>query len=228
MITSWLDKPGPRWLVGSLNRVPLTMYLWHVTAVTVAASIIFPLGFPRSETGTTEWWVFRPLWMATLTVVLVALVRVFRRFEIHPHPLEEPPQDDLAVRRAASGFAVVSLGLGLLGFGTTGFDRILSEAGEGILAFTTNPAQNVLHMVVGLSVLQSVFDRRPGVRSATILGAALYLGLGAVGFSGGIDLLAINTPTAVLHAVVGLAGLMVLLEAVRRTTTEASSVQSKT
>lgn len=226
VIMSWLEKPGPSWLIGSLNRVPLTMYLWHVTAVTVAASIIFPLGFPRSETGTTEWWVFRPLWMATLIVILVVLVRVFRRFEIHPGPREEPPRDDLPVRRAASGFAVVSLGLGLLGFGTTGFDRILSEAGESILAFTTNPAQNVLHMIVGLSVLQSVFDRRPGVRSATILGAVLYVGLGIVGLSGGINLLAMNSATAVLHIGVGAAGLIAVLAAGRRTATEPSRVES--
>ena len=202
-VTSWLLSEGPRALVASLNRIPLTLYLWHVSAVTLAASILYPLGFPDSPTGSAGWWAARPLWIAGLVPALVALVLIFRRFETHPPPRRVDSLTDSTIRRVAAAFAVVSLGLGLLGFGTTGFDRILASAGEGILAFTTNPAQNAIHMVVGLAVLASVYGKSPGPQAATVSGALLYLGLGIIGWSDGIETLAINPATAILHVVVG-------------------------
>ncbi len=208
--TSWLRSESPRALVASLNRIPLTLYLWHVTAVTLAASVLYPLGFPESPTGSAGWWAARPLWIAGLVPALVALVLIFRRFETHPPPRRDDSLTDSTIRRVAAAFAVLSLGLGLLGFGTTGFDRILTSAGEGILDFTTNPAQNVVHMAIGLIALLSAYGQRPGAGLTTMLGATLYLSLGIIGWSDGIEPLAINPATAILHAVLGLSFLLLV------------------
>jgi hypothetical protein len=62
----------------------MTIYLWHLTAMTLVASV-FLFAFDgeafRIEPGTTTWWLTRPIWLATLVTVTLALVAVFARFE---------------------------------------------------------------------------------------------------------------------------------------------------
>ena len=146
-------------LVREANRVVLTVFLWHVSAVALTAMVLYPLGFPEPGTGTAAWWALRPVWMVLLVPSLVLLVIVFRRFEFHPQPDMEVPTDVASVRYVAAGIAVVSIGLGVLGFGVTGFNRIASDLGEGVLGFDLNPLQNVVHLVLGLGLLTAVYVR---------------------------------------------------------------------
>lgn len=77
-------RPRPWHGVVAVSGVMMTIYLWHLTAMTLLASV-FLFAFDgaafRIEPGTTEWWLTRPIWLASLVMVTLALVAVFARFE---------------------------------------------------------------------------------------------------------------------------------------------------
>lgn len=70
--------------VVSVSGVMMTLYLWHLTAMTLVASVFlfaFDGAVFRVEPGTTVWWLTRPLWVAGLGTVTIGLVLVFARYE---------------------------------------------------------------------------------------------------------------------------------------------------
>jgi Acyltransferase family len=70
--------------VVALSGVIMTVYLWHLSAMTlVAAGGLFTFGGAAFtiEPGTMEWWLTRPIWIAVLLAVTLVLVAVFARFE---------------------------------------------------------------------------------------------------------------------------------------------------
>ena len=204
---------GRRRLVERLNSVTLTLYLWHVSALAIAAAVVYPLGFPRPETGSALWWVTRPLWLAVLVPFLLFLVHGFGRFEVHTVPPHVPVYADHRARHVAAGIGVVSVALGILGFAVTGFDQVATEFGGRVLGFSMNPLQSILHVAVGLGVLSVVYASSsvmPGAMAASVL----YLLVGVGGWSAGITLFAMNPAGARLHTVVGSLGIGFLILAV--------------
>lgn len=194
-------------LVKQMNRVVLTVFLWHVSAVALAAIVLYPLGFPEPDAGTAAWWALRPVWMVLLVLPLVLLVALFRRFEVHPDPLSLDGPKPTTMHYVAAGVGVVSLGLGVLGFGVTGFNRIAIDLGENVLGFDLNPLQNLLHLLLGFGLLAAVHRTTQVVAIATAAVAALFVAIGLIGAADGISAFGMNPQTAVLHIVIGALGL---------------------
>lgn len=70
--------------VVSLSGVIMTVYLWHLSAMTLVAVVglnIFDGAVFSLEPGTTAWWLSRPVWIAVLALVASGLVAVFARYE---------------------------------------------------------------------------------------------------------------------------------------------------
>jgi len=203
-------EPAGRWLrderrwrvVTGLNRVALTAYLWHVTAITTAVAVLYPLGLPQPEIGTGQWWALRPLFVASMLPVLVLLIVVFGRFEVHPdtapvsgrwHP----------VRIAAVAFGVFSLAICLLGFGITGFIQLADQRGVALLVFRFNPLQNVAHGLIGAAAVVAALRHQRWAAPAALAGAALFLAGGWAEMGDAMTVLGMNDVTAVAHLVVG-------------------------
>lgn len=77
-------REGPWHAVVALSGVIMTIYLWHLTAMTLVASVfLFAFGGVafKIEPGTTEWWLTRPVWLFVLILVTLVLVAIFARFE---------------------------------------------------------------------------------------------------------------------------------------------------
>lgn len=110
----WLQRPRVWYSVAVANRVVLTSYLWNMTAVLLAAETLLR-HMPSTEPGSTMWWVWRPIWLATCTVFLVVLVALFKRFErpTRVHQGAAAPNGVLAV----CCIAVVAFGLKTLANG---------------------------------------------------------------------------------------------------------------
>ncbi|MEN8238520.1 MAG: acyltransferase [Actinomycetota bacterium] len=70
--------------VVSVSGVMMTVYLWHLTAMTLVASV-FLFAFDgeafKIEPGTSAWWITRPVWLLVLISVTSVLVSVFAPFE---------------------------------------------------------------------------------------------------------------------------------------------------
>jgi hypothetical protein len=70
--------------VVAISGVIMTVYLWHLSAMTiVAAAGLFTFGGAafEIEPGTWAWWLTRPIWIGVLLAVLGVLVAIFARFE---------------------------------------------------------------------------------------------------------------------------------------------------
>ena len=77
-------RPRPWHIVVTVSGVVMTIYLWHLSAMSlVAAAGLFSFDgfFFEVEPGTTTWWITRPIWVAILLVATLALVAAFARFE---------------------------------------------------------------------------------------------------------------------------------------------------
>ena len=119
-VTRWLSGRGPWAAVVAANSMIMTVFLWHMTALLVAAAALVPLGLPQEDPGTALWWMWRPLWIALLTGFLVPFVVAFHRFE-------RPGQGSVATMpggavRGSVVLALAALVAGLGGLASFGFD----------------------------------------------------------------------------------------------------------
>ena len=120
-----LERPARRFLErGALwtttvliNGMIMTVFLWHVTALETAITLIFLIGdwerifWLSIVPGTAAWWLTRLLWVAVLVVALVPFVALFTRFERigQARRTAAPP-----AWRLLLGCALVCLGLSIL------------------------------------------------------------------------------------------------------------------
>jgi hypothetical protein len=81
-LTRWVRQPR-RWrTVSKVNRLVMTIYLWHMAPVVIVALLLYPAGWwPQSRFGSTGWWQWRVAWVAVLTVVFVPLIVAVGRVE---------------------------------------------------------------------------------------------------------------------------------------------------
>lgn len=193
-----------RWwsFVSRLNRVVLSAYLWHVTAISAAVAILYPLGFPQPGIGTVRWWTLRPAFVAAMVPVLAVLVLAFGRFEVHPRAEPAPP--GLAPARiAAASFGIFSLAVAILGFGATGFVDLAATDGADLLLFSFNPLQNTAHFLVGAACVAGAVRGGGTARPAVLAGAALFVVAGIWELGDAATPLGMNHLTAAAHLVAG-------------------------
>ncbi len=113
-----LLERGALWTTTALiNGMIMTVFLWHVTALETAITLIFLIGdwerifWLSIVPGTAAWWLTRLLWIAVLVVALVPFVALFIRFERigQARRTAGPP-----AWRLLLGCAFVCLGLSIL------------------------------------------------------------------------------------------------------------------
>jgi surface polysaccharide O-acyltransferase-like enzyme len=83
-VTQLTQRSGLWRAVVAISGVIMTVYLWHLSAMTIVAAIgLFTFGGAafEIEPGTWAWVLTRPIWIALLVGVLGLLVAVFARFE---------------------------------------------------------------------------------------------------------------------------------------------------
>ena len=127
-VDRWLGRPRAWAAVVGANRVAMTVYLWHLTAMVIVAAVVLPRGWmPQPPVGSAVWWAWRPIWVLALAAALVPLVAMFAQVElarVAPGPLS-PVRAGLAAAAVAAGMAVLAkrgfvapgVGLGLVAAG---------------------------------------------------------------------------------------------------------------
>ena len=118
-----LEDPANRWLarprvwLGVLvaNSIVLTTYLWNMSAVVLAAVLLFPTGIaPQPAPATTAWWLLRPAWLVVCAICLVPFVYAFRWAE-RPAPLRPTgPRGAWALVLSLGGTAAAAGGFAIL------------------------------------------------------------------------------------------------------------------
>ncbi len=117
-MSRWLARRGPWKGVVTVNSMIMSIYLWHLTALAAGVVAIHAAGLPQPGAGTAAWWLWRPVWMAFLCVLLAGLVAVFRRFESFEPIL---PAGRMRSAAALQGTAASVAGMILLIVATSGF-----------------------------------------------------------------------------------------------------------
>lgn len=109
------QRPWARTATLLLSARLMTVYLWHLTVLGMAAAVAIWWGGVGLHTrpDTVAWWQQRPAWFLVMTVMTVAAVQVFGRFEQVPSAAE-------GHRSAVPALLVIAwttTGLGLLASG---------------------------------------------------------------------------------------------------------------
>jgi surface polysaccharide O-acyltransferase-like enzyme len=78
---AWLQRRRVWKAVVAINAVAMTVFLWHMTALLAAFTLLEAAGLPIHSTPTTEWWAQRPVWLLSPAILLALLVAVFARAE---------------------------------------------------------------------------------------------------------------------------------------------------
>ncbi|MHC9290858.1 acyltransferase family protein [Mycobacterium sp. LTG2003] len=61
------------------NSAVMGLYLWHMVPVVIVALIGYPTGLlPQPPMGSGDWWLVRLIWVAAISVVMVALMVLLR------------------------------------------------------------------------------------------------------------------------------------------------------
>jgi len=137
-VDRWLDRPRAWAAVVGANRIAMTVYLWHLTAMVVVAGVALPRGWmPQPPPGSAAWWAWRPLWVVALATALVPLVALFARVEL----ARVAPRPQSSARMALAAVAVAA-GMGVLarrGFVDPGAGLALLAAGWWLLRGRARP-----------------------------------------------------------------------------------------
>ena len=83
LLRRWLTRAVPWTATVLVNGMIMTIYLWHLTAMTLIIGLALLVGGVglTLEPGSATWWATRPVWMAILVAVLAVFALVFGRFE---------------------------------------------------------------------------------------------------------------------------------------------------
>lgn len=108
----WLQRPRA-WLgVVVANSIIMTLYLWNMSAVVLAAVLLLPTGiWPQPEQLGPEWWAMRPLWILACAICLAPFVMAFRWAE---RPVDGGTSKPVVAPAAVAGTILGVVGMGLL------------------------------------------------------------------------------------------------------------------
>lgn len=144
----WLRRPRPWRVVVAANGFAMTAFLWHLSAMFLAGSVLLAVGIPEPTVGDASWWALRLVWVAAAAGVTAALVAVFGRADNRWRVAGRTP----ATGRVSLG--VLLCLVGVLGLSAAGFGGALSGRTGTLLVVPVTPVTSALLLAIGLRVLR--------------------------------------------------------------------------
>ncbi|WP_426507903.1 acyltransferase family protein [Dactylosporangium sp. McL0621] len=155
----WLERPRVWAAVIRANGAAMTAFLWHLTVLFAVLGGLLALGVAGPPVGSAAWWGLRPLWIAALALLTLAVVSVLRWADRPRRASIGGPGRPGTV--AAIGGAVLCT-LGVLGLSAVGFGGILAGRTAMLVVVPVTPASAATAVAVGGLLLW--LSRGPGVR----------------------------------------------------------------
>jgi len=108
----WLERPRVWLAVAVANSMIMTFYVWNMSAVVLAAVLVFPTGIaPQPDPLSAAWWFLRPVWLLLCAICLLPFLFGFRWAE-RPVPVAGGPVGPIPALigsvAAAAGLAVLA------------------------------------------------------------------------------------------------------------------------
>ncbi|WNV73560.1 acyltransferase [Geodermatophilus sp. DSM 44513] len=124
-------RPAVWTATAAVNGTVLTVYLWHLVPVLVAAPALYLTGvLPQPEPLTAGWFALRPVWVLTCAVVLLVVVLTVGGFERPSgrRPAARPAARATPVRTGAAALGVGATCAGLALLTAAGVDDVTRPA----------------------------------------------------------------------------------------------------
>lgn len=106
----WLHRSELAWAaVATIGTAIITIFLWHMTALVVVASLTHLAGWwPDVVPTGAAWWALRPVWVLLCAAALVPLVLLFRGAErVGPPPVGGPVRTISGALATTGGLYVI-------------------------------------------------------------------------------------------------------------------------
>lgn len=138
----WLERPRAWRATVAANAVVMTLFLWHITGLVLAAGAAYLVGLPLPAIGSARWWVEKPLWLVAAAVVTAGLLLLFG------------PVERAAAARAGSasvrwgGAAALLAVAGLTMVACSGFADPLERSGIALAGQQFTPAAGAVLLAV--------------------------------------------------------------------------------
>ncbi len=130
----WLQRPRVWLAVIVANSTVMTFYLWNMSAVVLAAVLLFPTGVaPQPAALSSAWWLLRPAWWLACAICILPFLFGFRWAE---RPVDPPP----AARSGWPGMAGAIAG------------TVAAGAGFALLAARAFPVPGSIVLVPAIGV----------------------------------------------------------------------------
>jgi hypothetical protein len=151
-VSRWLARPGVWRSVVTANRLAMTAFLWHLTAMFAATAATLAIGIPQPAVGSGTWWLVRPLWIGGLLALTAALVLAFRRAD-RPRPVSvSGSSTGSSAGTAALGMVLCTVGV--LGFSAVGFGGLLAGRTATLLVLPVSPLLAAVLLATGAGLLR--------------------------------------------------------------------------
>jgi hypothetical protein len=167
-----LRGPGSRWLqrarvwtaVVAANKIAMTAFLWHLTAMFGAVALTVLFGLVAPPVGTPTWWLLRPVWVAVLILFTTVLVAIFR-FADRPRATRTASagRSGAGPRTALAAAGMILCVVGILGLSAVGVGGLLAGRTATLVVLPVTPQLSVAILVGGAACLLAA-GARVGVR----------------------------------------------------------------
>jgi hypothetical protein len=160
LLDRWLARPRVWAAVIAVNLAVVSIYLWHQAALTLAARLVLPLGYPDPTPGTVAWWLARLAWLVLPGMVLAAIIAVVGRAERVRPPAPIRPGARTA---AAAVVGVVLVGIAFLELAGSSAVDLLAQ-GQSLGPFTASAVVGLVMLAVCallFRLLRAVAPARP-------------------------------------------------------------------
>jgi hypothetical protein len=113
-VRRWAGRPRVWHVVGVGNGGAMTLYLWHIPAIAVAAFSLHAVGLDAYDVDAPGFWGFLALRAVVFAVVMAVAFRLLSPLEHRPLPWWDAPARATGARATAAGVLVCAAGVALV------------------------------------------------------------------------------------------------------------------
>ena len=132
-IRRWAARPRVWYVVAVGNGGAMTLYLWHIPAIAVAAFSLHAIGLDAYDVDAPGFWGLLALRAVVFAVVMAVAFRLLSPLEHRRLPWWDAPARATGARSTAAGVLVCLAGVALVLLAKERADRILGVRDPGIL-----------------------------------------------------------------------------------------------
>lgn len=171
--TRWAHRPRVWQATVAANTVVMTVFVWQLTVLVVAVAVAAGLRLPSPAVASVGWWLSRPVWIAVLAAVLLAVVRLAGRWETRAIAGPDTRTRTRGpVRTTVAALAAAYVVLGLAGLALSGLTGLLGDRTRPLLFLTVGPLLSLLHLALGAG-LAALSTRAGPARNLGLVGLGL-------------------------------------------------------